>query len=216
MNTIPFYAVIGNHDIYSANFDKHPDGLAFFYYNDLPRNAPIPEYVVTPEGNAELVKAFRKNASPRYPGISNYSFDYGNVHFTILDANSYVNPLDPKLIEWFKNDIKNSKADWKIVSYHHPGFNSSPTHYDYQVMRLLAPICEELGVDMVLTGHVHNYQRTVPLKFNPTIDATTNRFAISDEGSVNGTFTLDTEFDGESNTRATELYTSVPAGNELR
>ncbi|HRJ28465.1 MAG TPA: metallophosphoesterase [Cyclobacteriaceae bacterium] len=201
MNTVPFYMLLGNHDIYSANFNKYPDGLAFFYYNDLPRNGPLPAYVIQPEGNPELIKAFKKNTSPRYPGISNYSYDYGNVHITCLDANTYVNPLDPTLIEWFRNDIKNSKADWKIVSYHHPAFNGSPTHYDYQIMRLIAPICEELGVDLVLTGHVHNYQRTVPLKFSPKVDETTNRYVVSDAGSVDGRFTLDTIFDGVNNTR---------------
>lgn len=201
MNTVPFYMILGNHDIYSSNFDKYPDGLAFFYYNDLPRNAPVPAYVIEPEGNPELVKAFKKNTSPRYPGISNYSYDYGNVHITCLDANTYINPLDPTLLEWFRNDIKNSKADWKIVSYHHPAFNGSPTHYDYQIMRLIAPICEELGVDLVLTGHVHNYQRTVPLKFSPKVDEVNNRYVVSDAGSVDGKFTLDTTFDGVNNTR---------------
>jgi acid phosphatase type 7 len=201
MNSIPFYMLLGNHDIYSADFDKHPDGLAFFYYNDLPLNGAIPASTVKPEGNKELIKAFEKNTSPRFPRIANYSFDYGNVHIACLDANHYVNPLDPSLIEWLANDMRNSKADWKIVAYHHPAFNSSPTHYDYQVMRLLAPVCEELGVDLVLTGHVHNYQRTVPLKFAPKIDATTKQYTISEAGRVDGQFTLDNQFDGISKTR---------------
>lgn len=203
MQSIPFYMMLGNHDIYSADFDKHPDGLAFFYYNDLPLNAPTTALTVKAEGtNTALIKAFEKNTAPRYPKIANYSFDYGNVHVAVLDANYYINPLDPELVEWLKRDMKNSKADWKMVAYHHPAFNSSPTHYEYQIMRLLAPICEELGVDMVLTGHVHNYQRTVPLKFDPAIDSTNNRYVVSEAGSVDGKFTLDTKFDGINTTRA--------------
>ncbi len=202
MKSIPFYMMLGNHDIYSANFDKHPDGLAYFYYNDLPLNAPIPSLTVKAEGtNTALIRAFEKNTSPRYPKIANYSFDYGNVHIAVLDANYYINPLDPAMVDWLKSDMKTSKADWKIVAYHQPAFNSSPTHYEYQIMRLLAPICEDLGVDMVLTGHVHNYQRTVPLKFDPAIDANTKRYVVSDAGSVDGKFTLDTRFDGITNTR---------------
>jgi len=203
MQSIPFYMMLGNHDIYSADFDKHPDGLAYFYYNDLPMNAPTPALTVKPEGSdAALIRDFKKNTSPRYPKISNYSFDYGNVHIAVLDANYYINPLDPELVEWLKSDMKNSKADWKMLAYHQPAFNSSPTHYEYQIMRLLSPICEELGVDMVLTGHVHNYQRTVPLKFEPAIDSINNRYVVSDAGSVDGKFALDTTFDGVNNTRA--------------
>ncbi len=203
MQSIPFYMMLGNHDIYSADFDAHPDGLAFFYYNDLPLNAPTPALTVNAEGaDAGLIRAFKKNTSPRYPKIANYSFDYGNVHIAVLDVNDCTNPLDPVMVEWLKSDMKNSKADWKMVAYHQPAFNSSPTHYDYQIMRLLSPVFEELEVDMVLTGHVHNYQRTVPLKFDPAIDTTTNRYVVSDAGSVDGKFTLDTEFDGISNTRA--------------
>lgn len=201
MNNIPFYMLLGNHDIYSADFDKHPDGLAFFYYSDLPLNAPLTSTPLKAKGNASLVKAFTKNTAPRFPRIANYSFDYGNVHFVSLDANDYVNPLDPELIEWLRNDLRYSKADWKIVTYHHPAFNSSPKHYDYQIMRLLSPLLEEQGVDLVLAGHVHNYQRTVPLKFDPKKNPAGTDYIISDEGRVDGTFSLDLQFDGVTQTK---------------
>jgi len=202
MNSIPFYMLLGNHDIYSADFDKYPDGLAYFYYSDLPRNAPVPARTVQPEGNKELISAFLKNTGRRFPQISNYSFDYGNVHIVCLDANYYVNPLDPALMDWLRKDLKQSKADWKIVAYHHPGFISNEKHYEYQIMRLLSPVLEELEVDLVLTGHVHHYQRTVPLKFDPEKDESGSNFMVSEEGMVNGTFTLDMEFDGIKNTKA--------------
>ena len=202
MGSIPFYMLLGNHDIYSADFEKYPDGLAYFYYSDLPLNAPIPQKVVKPEGDRGLINAFLKNTSPRYPRASNYSFEYGNVYIACLDANYYVNPLDPSLIQWLERDMKRSKADWKIVAFHHPPFSSSHQHYDYQVMRLLSPVIEKLGVDLVFNGHIHNYQRTVPLRFAPEKDEAGTWFNISDEGSVNGEFTLDDHFDGTTNTVA--------------
>ncbi|HSI77181.1 MAG TPA: metallophosphoesterase [Lunatimonas sp.] len=202
MGSIPFYMLLGNHDIYSADFEKYPDGLAFFYYSDLPLNAPIPQQVVKPEGDEGLIRAFLKNTSPRYPRVSNYSFEYGNVYIACLDANYYANPLDPSLIQWLEKDIKSSKADWKIVAFHHPPFSSSHQHYEYQVMRLLSPVIEGLGVDLVFNGHIHNYQRTFPLKFEPEKDEAGTRYIISDEGSVNGGFSLDKHFDGTTNTQA--------------
>ena len=200
MQTIPFYMIVGNHDVQAWKLDSYPDGLAYFYYNDLPLNAPKPEYTVEAIGTPANIKTFEKATEGRYPGIANYSFDYGNVHFLCLDANSYTNTLDPVLMEWMRNDLNKSKADWKIVTYHHPGFNSSGKHYDYQSMRLLSPFLEEWKVDLVLTGHVHNYQRTVPLKFDPKRDSTGERYVMAKNGRVDGTFKLDTKYDGVTQT----------------
>ena len=201
MQSVPFYMVVGNHDVQAPNLDKFPDGLAYFYYNDLPTNAPVTELTVKLEGKPELVKAFEKATDGRFPKLANFSFDNGNVHITCLDANPYVNPLDYSLIEWLRRDIGNSKADWKIVAFHHPGFNSSKSHYDYQLMRILAPVLEELGVDMVLNGHVHSYQRSMPLKFAPKKDSAGERYVLTPAGGVDGTFTLDQQFDGVTNTK---------------
>lgn len=201
MQSIPFYMLLGNHDVYGADLDKTPDGLAYFYYNDLPLNGPATELTVKATGNEERVKSFKSNSRPRFPKMSNFSFDHGNVHIICLDANPYANPLDPTLVQWLAEDLRNSKADWKIVSYHHPGFNSSKAHYDYQYMRLLSPVLEQLGVDLVLTGHVHNYQRTLPLTFAPKLDSTGTHYVVTPEGRVDGKFTLDESFDGITKTK---------------
>ena len=80
-------------------------------------------------------------------------------------------------------------------------------------MRVLAPICEKLGIDLVLSGHVHSYQRTVPLRFTPEQGPTDNRYVISENGSVNGTFKLDTLYDGKSKTRPDGIiYVTTGAG----
>ncbi len=201
MQSIPFYMLVGNHDVQAWKLDKFPDGLAFFYYNDLPMNAPKPEYTVEAVGDPKTIKAFEKATEGRYPKIANYSFDNGNVHIVCLDANSYTNTLDFAMVEWLRSDLGRSKADWKIVSFHQPGFNSSNSHYDYQSMRLLSPLLEELKVDLVLSGHVHNYQRTVPLKFEPKKDSTGERYVIERGGRINGVFTMDQKFDGVTNTK---------------
>ena len=153
------------------------------------------------KGDPAKVKAFKKNAGSRFPAMTNYSFDYGNVHIVCLDANTYINPLDHSLKEWLILDLQKSKADWKMVAYHHPAFNASKAHYDDQLMRLLSPVLEELKVDLVLTGHVHNYQRSVPLKFDPKKNEDGTMYVISKEGQVDGKFTLDSTFDGITNTK---------------
>lgn len=213
MKSIPFYMILGNHDVYSFNLNEYQDGLAYFYYSDLPRNAPVPKLHIEPEGDADKISTFRKNTSPQYPGISNYSFENGNVQIICLDANYYINPLDPEIVEWIRTELGKSKAHWKIVSYHHAAFNASPTHFDYQIMRLLSPVLEEAGVDMVLSAHEHNYQRTLPLKFEPAVDESGTKYMLSEEGRVDGRFELDSIFDGVTNTRANGIiYVITGAG----
>jgi hypothetical protein len=68
-------------------------------------------------------------------------------------------------------------------------------------MRLLSPIFEQLGVDLVLTGHVHNYQRSVPLTFDPKKNEAGTQYVITEEGHVDGKFTLDEIYDGVTNTK---------------
>lgn len=200
MQTTPFYMLMGNHDIHSRDLSKFPDGLAYFYYNDLPLNAPLTALTLPVSGNSDQVAAFKKINKSKYPNMLNYSFDHGNVHITCLDANLYNNPVDPVLLQWLAEDIGKSKADWKIVAYHHPPFNSSTAHYTDQHMRLLAPFLEELKVDLVLNGHVHNYQRTVPLRFTPQINEAGDRYVVGPTGEINGSFALDTLYDGQKDT----------------
>ena len=201
MGSVPFYMMLGNHDVHGADLDRLPDGLAYFYYADLPQNAPVTELTIKATGSSDKVKTFNKNTERRFPQIANYSFDNGNVHIACLDANMYTNPLDPILISWLQNDMNSSKAQWKIVAFHHPGFNNSTTHYDDQLMRLCSPQFEKMGVDLVLSGHVHNYQRSKPLKFNPTKNDAGTMYVISPEGRVDGDFELDEEFDGITKTK---------------
>ena len=199
MGSVPFYLAIGNHDVGGSNLTTYPDGLAYYYYFDLPLNAPAFPRTVKPIGTPARIDSFKKAAEPRFPNMANYSFDYGNVHILCLDANPYVHPFDPELVSWIEADLKNSNATWKLVAFHHPGFNSSNAHYNAQWMRALSPVFEKSKVDMVLNGHVHNYQRSHPLKFEPKRDAAGNA-VIDTLGRVDGKFTLDMKFDGKKNT----------------
>ncbi|MFO0802901.1 MAG: hypothetical protein U0791_07235 [Gemmataceae bacterium] len=73
-------------------------------------------------------------------------------------------------------------------------------------MRLWQPLFEACGVDVMFGGHVHNYQRTVPLKFAPTSSKRDKK------GRVDGEFTLDRIFDGEKNTQADGIIHIVAGG----
>lgn len=207
-----FLASPGNHDILSADFDKYPDGLAYFMYWKQPLNGPelaMGGPNVSPmKGNVDNQNAFKAAAGSAYPRMANFSFDYGDVHWTVLDANRYMDWNDPALREWVRTDLKKAeKAKWRFVGFHQPGFNSSEAHFGEQQMRVVADLFEEGKVDLVLNGHVHNYQRSFPI-----------RFAVapgqkSEGKKVDGTWTLDKNFDGKTKTKpAGVIYLVTGAG----
>lgn len=90
----------------------------------------------------------------------------------------------------------NSSIDWIIVAFHKPMYSSLSSHIQEYIMReKYQPIFDKYNVDIVLQGHTHFYDRTLPLKFNPseiekpiisvngTNNSTTNTF-VDPEGTI--------------------------------
>jgi hypothetical protein len=195
MRRVPFVGVPGNHD---APFKDWPDSAAYFAYWSQPLNGPA---LQTGEPSAAPVtagvhEAMVAAAGAAFPRMASFSFDYGKVHWTVLDSNPYADWDSPRLRTWLEADLRAARgAQWRIVALHHPLFQSSRSHMDDQWMRPLSPLLEQYGVDLVLAGHVHNYQRTAPLRFKPT--------GIGLRGKpVEGEFAVDEAFDGKTVTRA--------------
>jgi len=109
-----------------------------------------------------------------YPAPENYySFDYGNSHFAMIDSNKKLSPNSAQYI-WLEKDLAQSEAHWKFVCHHHPVYSSDEDDYgdayrgksalgDLNV-RQLVPLYEKYGVDIVWYGHLHDYERTWPIK----------------------------------------------------
>jgi Icc-related predicted phosphoesterase len=224
MRSVPFVAALGNHDADTRDLDKHPDALAYYDYWDQPLNGPVGKeggaFVPILKGSDANKKAFTDAAGERYPRMANFSFNYGNAHYTILDADTYVDWTDKEITDWVTKDLADSKdMDWHFVVYHHPGFNSSREHFEQQQMRLLAPIFEKGKVDIVFCGHVHNYQRSYPMYFKPDNKGTLmvgGKDAKTVRGRVvTGKWTLDKNFDGKNNTTPNGvIYVITGAGGQ--
>ena len=166
-----FVGVPGSQDVARGDFDKTPDGMAYYYYWSQPLNGPVespaPGKTLTLAGSPSAAqKAFLDAAQASYPRMANFSFDYGNAHWMILDSNSYVDWTNPDLRAWVTNDLANAQtATWRFVAFHHPGFSSGREGLGGQQMRLLSDIFEQNHVDVVFSGHVNSYQRAYPLTF---------------------------------------------------
>ncbi len=200
LRSVPTIGVLGNHDVALLNTrgDRPSDGLAYYLYWDLPMNGPELKVAGpnTPMIQPMFWSQFLAGTGERFPKMANFSIDLGNAHWTILDSNPYVDWSDPALRAWLESDLRQAgRSTWRFVAFHHPGFNSSTAHFEDQWMRLLSPVFEKYRVQMVFSGHVHAYQRSLPLSFKPEAGAAA-KFAQHRQATVNGTFSLDKTFDG--------------------
>jgi 3',5'-cyclic AMP phosphodiesterase CpdA len=95
-------------------------------------------------------------------GKKYYSFKpKGGVRFFAIDSN-YV---DDKQLQWLEKELAASGSDWKIAFFHHPLYSSGETHGSADLQRgLLEPIFLKYGVNVVIAGHEHFYERLKPQK----------------------------------------------------
>lgn len=101
-----------------------------------------------------------------------YSFDYGNVHFLSLDsygrednATRLYDTLG-RQVQWIKKDLAaNKNKDWVIAYWHHPPYSKGSRESDGDpemtaIRQNFIRILERLGVDLIICGHSHVYERS--------------------------------------------------------
>ena len=142
---IPVAPVLGNHETYNLKW-KERMPLAYLHYFQLPEGVP-----------------------EKYKNQF-YSFDYGDVHFVVLNSIMWeMDQFQPNMLaaqkEWFRRDMEQTKKKWKVVLMHRdiilyaygdrPG--SHPERFDDEGY-IFMPWFDRYGVDVVLTAHLHTYR----------------------------------------------------------
>lgn len=98
-----------------------------------------------------------------------FAFDYGSVHFIMLDSESSDMSRDGEMAQWLKQDLAVTKQPWRIALIHHPAYSKGSHNSDdagdsdgrlIEVRENVVPLLEQGGVDMVLYGHSHMYERS--------------------------------------------------------
>ena len=166
------WPTIGNHDGTTA--DSESESGPYYDIFTLPRQAES-------GGLASGTEAY-------------YAFDYGNVHFVVLDSYETDRSETGAMMQWLRSDLQNTNADWIIAFWHHPpyskGSHDSDSDDRMTDMRSIAlPILEGYGVDLVLTGHSHAYERSKFLDGHyQTSDTFSNSYEIDNgSGRTDGT-----------------------------
>lgn len=150
LRKMPLWSCMGNHDANNGSTSS----TANFPYLDM--------FTFPTSGECGGVAS----GTERY-----FSFDYGNIHFINLDSQTSSRATiestgsDGAMAAWLRNDLAAVTATWIIAIFHHPPYSkgSHDSDVESQLVQMrgrFAPILEAGGVDLVLTGHSHSYERS--------------------------------------------------------
>lgn len=134
------------------------------YSNGASTATTVPYYSIfsTPK-NAEA--GGQPSGNPAY-----YSYDYGNIHFLSLDSYGTVGSM--KMYDttgaqtlWIKNDLAANTKKWVVAYWHHPPYTMGSHNSDSEgdlvnIHTRFIRILERMGVDLILCGHSHDYERS--------------------------------------------------------
>ncbi|WP_448701350.1 purple acid phosphatase family protein [Mucilaginibacter sp. AW1-3] len=151
----PLFPSPGNHD-----------------YHDEPAESAT----VQQNGTVAYYQSFSVPAEGEAGGVPShtqayYAYDLGNIHFISLDSHGEedgkrLSDTTGKQVKWLKKDLEaNKNKTWVVVYWHHPPYTMGSHNSDNQtelvnIRTNLLPILERYGVDLVLCGHSHDYERS--------------------------------------------------------
>jgi Bacterial Ig-like domain (group 1)/Calcineurin-like phosphoesterase len=114
---------------------------------------------------------FGDRAGPR--GLGYYSFDLGVWHVVVLNSNIAKSPTSPQ-VQWLRQDLADHPNQCTLAYFHHPLYSSTGGSGTggavYSGVRTFYDTLYAAGVDLVLAGHRHFYERMAPVRPNGTLD----------------------------------------------
>jgi acid phosphatase type 7 len=160
------WPALGNHD--TAQSSNPPASLPYFAMFTLPTAAQA-------GGVASGTEKY-------------YSFDYANIHFVCLDSMTSDRSTNGPMATWLRADLASTTRQWTIAFWHHPpyskGSHDSDTDPILAAMRqTFLPILEDAGVDLVLAGHSHSYERSFLIDGHYGVSSTFTNAMKKDGGS---------------------------------
>src|SRR6185436_11897430 len=109
------------------------------------------------------------------------------VHFVSLDTETaFLDTARRQVqVDWLQADLASTTQEWKVVYFHRPPYSTGFEHgSDLTIRAVFAPIFEQNGVQLVLSGHDHDYERTQPMKTSTDPSATPVTYIVSGGGGA--------------------------------
>lgn len=123
-------------------------------------SGPFGKYIPYPfmQGNKTYYGSCQSTSNDPYFANFYGSFDYGPVHFTVVDEYSSFAPGSAQY-SWLQSDMAATTAPWKILMYHEPAYGTGSDGDNTSAQKYLEPLVAEFGYDMTYSGHNHNFVR---------------------------------------------------------
>lgn len=122
-----------------------------------------------------------------------FSLDYANTHVIVLDSHHGDLSIGSPMMQWLEKDLLQTRQNWTVVLFHHPpytkGTHDSDSPHDsaarmVRVREFIVPMLEQAGVDLVISGHSHNYERSALIHCHYANSTTFAPWMIRDKGVV--------------------------------
>ena len=153
----------------SSKFKQWDDALTTISQYDNLRStdiiAALGNHEYMGDANARAAKSIFNSPEngPDMDKGGTYSVEYNNIHISVLGFTSDSKVLEQQL-EWLKQDVKKSNKTWNILVTHKPPYYTNPFGGNAIMKEKLPPVVDELGIDIVFSGHDHSYGRTKKIK----------------------------------------------------
>ncbi|HKQ39631.1 MAG TPA: metallophosphoesterase family protein, partial [Verrucomicrobiae bacterium] len=116
-----------------------------------------------------------------------FSFEYGNIHFVCLDSMFSSRLSSGPMCAWLREDLAANTNEWLIAFWHHPPYSKGSHDSDVEnelieMRENVVPILESFGVDLVMCGHSHGYERSYLLRGHYGDSSTLTSSMVRDAG----------------------------------
>jgi hypothetical protein len=165
LRTSALWPTIGNHDALSASSSTQTG--PYFDIFSLPASGEA-------GGLASGTEAY-------------YSYNFANIHFVVLDAETMAWENPNRMLAWLEADLASTTQDWIIAYWHRPPYSKGRYDSDVEASSIrmrtwFVPVLEAHGVDLVLSGHCHSYERSFLLDGHYGASTTLTPAMIKDGG----------------------------------
>ena len=173
-NGLDFWLTTGDNAYRSGTNQQFQDNFFKPYESILKRTPVWPIYGNHDARRRAFFNIFSFPTKAELGGVASntehyYSFDHANLHVVVLDSQSSRIQKNSKMLRWLKKDLAATKQQWLIAVFHHPPFTKGSHNSDNladsfnrmrNIRQFALPILEQHGVDVVLAGHSHMYERS--------------------------------------------------------
>ena len=170
-NPTDLFLMLGD-NAYNSGRDYEYTQAVFDMYASTTRQTPLWPTIGNHDARTQQVyfDSFTLPTNAEAGGVASgtenyYSFDYANIHFVVLDSQLSDRSSNGAMLQWLEQDLSSTSQEWIIAFWHHPPYTKGSHDSDRESQLIdmrenALPILEQYGVDLVLTGHSHSYERS--------------------------------------------------------